>query len=71
MYLPPRIRVSSLRPAKDLRTQLTDTWTPSQSDIIILFRACVAIVIMSTFFVAGKQELSAGMETYCVHRQVG
>jgi hypothetical protein len=53
MYLPARILVSSLRLAKDMRTQLTDSWTQSQSDTIILFRAYVATVIMLTFFSRG------------------
>jgi hypothetical protein len=52
MYLPSRILVSSLRLAKDLRTQLTDTWTQAQADLILLFRACLATVLMSTFFLS-------------------
>jgi hypothetical protein len=70
MYLPPRILVSSLRLAKDLRTQLTETWTHAQSDLILLFRACLATVLVSTFFVAEERELSAGLETCCVLRPV-
>jgi hypothetical protein len=38
--------------------------------IILLFRACLATVIMFTFFVAGEQELSASLETYCVYQTV-
>jgi hypothetical protein len=53
MYLPAWIIGSSLRLAKDLRTQLTNTWTPAQSDIILLFRACLATVILSTIFCRG------------------
>jgi hypothetical protein len=53
MYLPVRILVASLRFAKDLRTQVTDTWTLAQSYLILLFRACLATVLMSTFFCRG------------------
>jgi hypothetical protein len=53
-----RILVSSLRPAKDLRTQLTKTWTQALSDLILLFRACLATVLLSTFFCRG----GAGLE---------
>jgi hypothetical protein len=66
MYLPTRILVASLRLAKDLRTRLADTWTQAQSDLILLFRACLATVLVSTFFVGGERELSAGLETCCV-----
>jgi hypothetical protein len=58
MYLQARILVSSLRFAKDMRTQLTNTWTQAQSDLIILFRACLATDVMSTFFVAGVESRS-------------
>jgi hypothetical protein len=58
MYLPFRILVSSLRLAKDLRTQLTETWTHAQTDLILLFRACLATELMSTFFCRG----GAGVE---------
>jgi hypothetical protein len=58
MYLPARIIVSLLRMAKDLRTQLTKTWTQAHSDLIILFRACLATVLLSTFFCRG----GAGVE---------
>jgi hypothetical protein len=61
---------ASLRLAKALRTQLTETWTHAQTDLIILFRACLATVLMSAFFVAGERELSAGLETYCVLQPV-
>jgi hypothetical protein len=53
MYLPARILVSSLRLAKDLRTQLTINWTQAQADLILLFRTCLATVLMSTFFCRG------------------
>jgi hypothetical protein len=58
MYLPARILVASLRMAKDLRTQLTDTRTRAHSDLILLFRACLATVLMSTFLCRG----GAGVE---------
>jgi hypothetical protein len=58
LYLPPLILVSSLRLAKDLRTQLTDTWTQAQSDLILLLRACMATVPLSTSFCRG----GAGVE---------
>jgi hypothetical protein len=50
--------VSSLRLAKDLRTQLTETWTHAQTDLILLFRACLATVLLSTCFCRG----GAGVE---------
>jgi hypothetical protein len=53
MYLPARILVSSLRMAKDLRTQLTDTWTQAQTDRILLFKACLATVLLAEFFCRG------------------
>jgi hypothetical protein len=53
MYMSARILVSSLRLAKDLRTHVTNTWTQAQSDLIILFRACLATVLLSTFFCRG------------------
>jgi hypothetical protein len=53
LYLPARILVSSLRLAKDLRMKLTNTWTQAQSDLILLLRACMATVLMSTFFCRG------------------
>jgi hypothetical protein len=62
--------VSSLLLAKDLRKQLRDTWTHAQTDLLLLFRACLATVLMSTFFVAGERELSAGLETFCVLQSV-
>ena len=68
MYLPARILEASLRLAKDLRTQLTDTWTHTQADLILLFRACLATVLLAAFFVAVERELSAGLETCCVLR---
>jgi hypothetical protein len=55
MYLPAWILVSSLRIAKHLRTRLTDTWTQVQSDTILLFRACLATVIMFRFFSRGGE----------------
>jgi hypothetical protein len=55
MYLPARIMVSSLGMAKDLRTQLTQTWTHAQSDLILVFRACLATVLLSTFFCRGGE----------------
>jgi hypothetical protein len=58
MYMPARIIVSSLHLAKDLRTQLTRTWSQAELDLILLFRACVATVLMSTFFCRG----GAGVE---------
>jgi len=58
LYLPARILVSSLRLAKDLRTQLTDTWTQAQAELILLFRACLATVLLATFFCRG----GAGVE---------
>jgi hypothetical protein len=70
MYVPARIIVSSLRLAKDLRTQLTHTWTQAQPDLIFLFRACLATVLLSIFFVAGELELSDGQETCCVLQPV-
>jgi hypothetical protein len=45
MYLLARILASSLRLAKDLRTQLTETWSQAESDLILLFRACMATVL--------------------------
>jgi hypothetical protein len=69
-YMPARILVSSLRFAMALRTQLTNTWTQAQSDLILLFRACQATVLVSIFFVGGEHELSAGLETCCVLQQV-
>jgi hypothetical protein len=54
MYLPARIMVSSLRMAKDLRTQLTRTWSHAQTDLILLFRACLATVLLSTVFSRGS-----------------
>jgi hypothetical protein len=53
MYLLARTLVSSLRLAKDLRTQLTDTSTQAQSDLILLFRACLATVLLYTVFYRG------------------
>jgi hypothetical protein len=53
MYLLARILVSSLRLGKDMRTQQTYTWTPAQSDLILLFRACLEIVNIPTFFCHG------------------
>jgi hypothetical protein len=53
LYLPARILVSSLPLAKDMRTQLTNIRTQAQSDLIILFRACLATVLLSTFFCRG------------------
>jgi hypothetical protein len=53
MYLPAHIMVSSLRLAKDLRKQLTETWNHAQTDLILLFRACMATVLQSTFFCRG------------------
>jgi hypothetical protein len=53
MYLLARILVSLLRLAKDLRTQLTDTWTEAQTDLIMLFRACLATVLLAAFFCRG------------------
>jgi hypothetical protein len=70
MYLQARTLVSSLRQAKDLRTQLIDTWTHAQTDLILLFRACLATVLMAAFFVSGERELSAGLETCCVLQSV-
>jgi hypothetical protein len=70
MYLPDRILGSSLRLAKSLRTKVTDTWEQYQSDTIILFRACLATVIMFMFFVAWEHEFNANMVTYCVHQPV-
>jgi hypothetical protein len=70
LYLRARILVSSLRLAEVLRTQLTDTWIQAQSDLILLFRACLATVLTSTFFVAAERELSAGQETCCVLQPV-
>jgi hypothetical protein len=70
LYLGARTLVASLRLAKDLRTEQTDTWTQAQSDLILLFRACLATVLMSTFFVWGERELSAGLETCCVLQPV-
>jgi hypothetical protein len=71
LYPRARILVSSLRLAKDLRTQQTDTWTQAQSDLILLFRACLATVLMSIcFFVAREHELSVSLETYCVKQSV-
>jgi hypothetical protein len=61
MYLPARILVTSLRLATDLRTQLTNTWTQAQSDLILLFRVCMATVLLSTFFCRG----GAGVECRC------
>jgi hypothetical protein len=58
MYLLARILVSSLRLAKDLRTQLTCTWTRAQTDLILLFRACLATVLLAAFFCRG----GAGVE---------
>jgi hypothetical protein len=52
MYMAARIIVSSLRMAKDLRTQLIETWTQAQSDLILLLRACLATVLMSTTFLS-------------------
>jgi hypothetical protein len=65
MYPLARILVSLLRLAKDLvRTQLIETWTHALTDLIILFnRTCLATVLVSTFFVEGERELSAGLET--------
>jgi hypothetical protein len=59
MYLPAWILVSLLRLAKDLRTQLTEPWTQAQTDLILLFRACLATVLMAAFFCRG----GAGVET--------
>jgi hypothetical protein len=54
VYLPTRILLSSLRLAKDTHTQLTDTWTLARSDLILLlFRACLTTVLVSTFFGRG------------------
>jgi hypothetical protein len=53
MYLPARILVSSLRLARDQRTQQTCTWTQAPSDFSLLFRACLARVLMSTFYCRG------------------
>jgi hypothetical protein len=53
LYMPARILVSSLHLAKDLRTQPTDTWSQAELDLILLFRACLATVLMSTFFCRG------------------
>jgi hypothetical protein len=39
--------------AKDLSTQLTETWTQAQSDLILLFTTCLATVLMSTIFCLG------------------
>jgi hypothetical protein len=52
MYLPARILASSLRLAKDLRTQLTYIRTQAQSDLILLFRACVAPVLCAHIFLS-------------------
>jgi hypothetical protein len=49
---------------------MTDTWTRAQTDLIMLFIACLAMVLLSTFLVAGERELSAGLETYCVLQPV-
>jgi hypothetical protein len=70
MYFHARIRASSLRIAKNLRTQLTDTWTHGESDTILLFRACLVTVSLFILFVAGAHELSVSMVTLCVHRPV-
>jgi hypothetical protein len=57
--------------AKDLLTQMTETWTQAHSDLILLLiRACLATVLMSTFFVAGEREFSADQETCCVLQPV-
>jgi site-specific recombinase XerD len=61
MYMQAQILVSSLSLAKDLRTHMIETWTHAQTDLIILFRACLATVLLTTFFVAGERELSAGL----------
>jgi hypothetical protein len=53
MHLLARILVSWLRLAKDMRTQLTDTWRQAKSDTNILFRVCIATVIMFAFFCRG------------------
>jgi hypothetical protein len=74
VYFQAPILVLSLRLAKNLRTQLPDTWVQAKSDAILHFRACLATVIPFTFFVAwrvaGEHELSSILKTYCVHQPV-
>jgi hypothetical protein len=52
LYLPARTMVSSLRLAKDLRTQVTETWTHAQTDLILLLRACLATVLFCLHFLS-------------------